>query len=301
MPELERNEFGYIKRKRRLGDRKAGRRLRTQDPLNGFMPFIMRTRQDAVVYFEDSLDLDAAEAYIREKRNAGLRGFGMLHLFIAAYCRVISQRPALNRFVAGQRVYARNCIEVVMTVKTRMASDAPESTIKVRLSPLATPEDVYHAMNKEIEVVKNAQETGTDKAAKFLVSLPRFLLRFAVSVLRALDYHDLLPMSLVGVSPFHGSLVVTDLGSLGILPVYHHLYNFGDAPAFLAFGAKRREIALDKSGQPYERHMMDYRVTLDERICDGFYSATSLKYLKVYMKDPKKLDTPPESVVEDID
>jgi len=186
-------------------------------------------------------------------------------------------------------------------VKTRMASDAPESTIKVRLSPLATPEDVYHAMNKEIEVVKNAQETGTDKAAKFLVSLPRFLLRFAVSVLRALDYHDLLPMSLVGVSPFHGSLVVTDLGSLGILPVYHHLYNFGDAPAFLAFGAKRREIALDKSGQPYERHMMDYRVTLDERICDGFYSATSLKYLKVYMKDPKKLDTPPESVVEDID
>ena len=120
-------------------------------------------------------------------------------------------------------------------------------------------------------------------------------------LVRCFDYHDWLPKSLLAVSPFHASLVVTDLGSLGIPPVYHHLYDFGDAPCFLAFGSKRREYVLNREGQPEERHRMNYRVTMDERICDGFYFATSLKYLKVYLKDPIKLDTPPESVVEDID
>ena len=290
-----------IPRKRRFGDRKMGRRLRTLDPYNGFTPFVMRDRQDASVYFEDTLELSAAERYIRKKRDAGLRGFGMLHLFVAAYLRVLSQRPALNRFVAGQRIYARNSIQVVMSVKSQMRSDASESSIKVTFSPTDTPETVYQKMNEQIEQIKNAEATGTDKVAAFFVSLPRFLLRFVMASIRSMDYHDLLPKSLLGASPFHASMVVTDLGSLGIPPVYHHLYNFGDAPCFLAFGAKRREYVLNREGQPEERHLMNYRVTMDERICDGFYFATSLKYLKVYMKDPEKLDTPPEAVVEDID
>ena len=301
MDTTEKTPTGYKPRKRRMGDRKEGRRLRTLAPYNAITPYIMRTWYDSSVYFEDSLDLAAAEAYIRKKRGEGLKGFGMLHVFVAAYIRVISQRPALNRFVAGRRIYARNCIEVVMTVKTRMTSDAEESSIKVRFSPYDTPEDVYYRMNEQIEQIKQAEATGTDKTANILMKAPRPLLRFAMALIRALDYHGRLPQALLNVSPFHGSLVVTDLGSLGIPPVYHHLYDFGDAPIFLAFGAKRREYALNRDGQPEERHVMNYRIAADERICDGFYFATSLKYLKVYMKDPEQLDSPPESIVEDID
>ena len=46
---------------------------------------------------------------------------------------------------------------------------------------------------------------------------------------------------------------------------------------------------------------VDYTVNTDERICDGFYFATVLKYLKRLMAHPERLDTPPEEVVHDIE
>ena len=109
-----------------------------------------------------------------------------------------------------------------------------------------------------------------------------------------------LPLSLLEISPFHGSMILTDLGSLGIPPIYHHIYNFGTLPVFLAFGAKRRAVELDKEGKPVERKYIDYKVVTDERIVDGFYYATAFKYLKYYMKNPAALELPPEKVEEDI-
>jgi len=40
--------------------------------------------------------------------------------------------------------------------------------------------------------------------------------------LKLLDYFGLAPYSLIKVSPFHGSMFITSLGSLGIPPIYHH-------------------------------------------------------------------------------
>ena len=51
-----------------------------------------------------------------------------------------------------------------------------------------------------------------------------------------LDYHGWLPKALMKVSPFHGSMIVTSMGSLGIPAIYHHLYNFGTCSLFVAMG-----------------------------------------------------------------
>ena len=95
---------------------KPGRRIRTMNAYTGFTPFIMRTRGDASNYFKDAVEIHAAEKYLRAKRAEGYKGAGMLHMFIAAYVRVVSQKPALNRYITGQRAYARQNIEVVMSV-----------------------------------------------------------------------------------------------------------------------------------------------------------------------------------------
>ena len=95
-------------------------------------------------------------------------------------------------------------------------------------------------------------------------------------------------------------MIMTDLGSLGIKPVYHHIYNFGNLPLFIAFGAKRRVIELDETGAPVERKYVDFRATVDERTCDGFYMAASFKYLRHFLKNPTLLEVPPERVEQDI-
>lgn len=285
------------KRKRRWGDLPQGRRLRSIDPFNAFTPFIMKRRGDATIFYEDSIELSKVEEFIKEKRREGLKGFGILHIMIAAYIRVVSQRPALNRFIQGQRIYARNNIEVIMAVKRKLEIESGETMIKVKFEPTDTVYDVYERINAAVDEIKNGEEdNNTEKAANFFMRCPRLILRFIVGALKLFDYYGLLPQKLLDLSPFHGSMVITDLGSLGIRPVHHHLYDFGNIPFFVAFGTKRKALEGEN-----EAHYLDYIVTVDERICDGFYFSRVLRTFKTLAKEPGALAKPPENVVEDIE
>lgn len=287
--------------KRRFGDRRDGRLLRSLSPFQRFTPYIMKSRNDATNYYSDALELTEVETWIRELRRQGWKGLGLLHLFIASYVRTVSQCPGVNRFISAQKIFARNNIEVVMIVKKSMTVEAEETAIKVIFDPADTVFDVYRRMNEKIEEVKAADsDSSTEDVAAGLMKIPGPLLRFAVGVLKLMDYFDIIPRSLLDASPFHGSFIITDLGSLGTPPVYHHIYNFGNLPFFVAFGNKRKAYELDRSGTPVERKYVDYRVSMDERICDGAYLVSSMKYMKYYLSHPKELETPPAQVKEDV-
>lgn len=279
--------------------RQEGRRLKSVSAMTKIMPFIMAERNDACNQIRDSFETSAADDYIFQKRAEGLKGFGMMHLLIAAYVRTVSQRPGINRFIRGQRVYARNNIEVALTIKKEMRLDAPDTCVKMEFPPDATAEEVYNIINREIEAARNA-ESSFDDTARILTYFPRFMLKFIVWVLKKLDYYCMLPRFLSKLSPFHGSMIITSMGSLGIPPIYHHIYNFGNAPLFIAFGAKRSVVELDKNGTPVEKKYVDYCVVTDERICDGHYFASALKYIRTLMTKPNVLDEKPEKVIEDI-
>lgn len=287
--------------RRRFGDRKEGRRLRTITPLMAFTPFIMIDRNDSCNQFAGAVEISETDHWLRAKRAEGYKGLGMVHLFIAAYIRVLCHLPGLNRFVSGQRVYARNTITINMMVKRGITVDSEETCAKVDFELTDTIYDVYRKMNDAVEEIRSSDDSGTEKAARILMSTPRLLLKLAVKLIKLADYFDWLPMSLLRVSPFHGSMIITDLGSLGIGPIYHHIYNFGNLPVFLAFGAKRREVELDRHGQPVEHKYVDYKIVCDERICDGNYYASAFKYLRYYLKNPHELERAPEKIIEDID
>jgi hypothetical protein len=289
------------KRKRRFGDRCDGRLLRSLDPFYRFAPFIMKFKNDANNCFADSIEITEVDRFLKKKRAEGFPGMGMLHVFLAAYVRVVSQKPALNRFVAGQRIYARHDIEVVLIVKKSMSAEAGETSIKVKLNPTDTITDIYHKINAEIDKIKNGSDSNTDDVAKYLMKIPRVILKFLVFLLNILEYFGKIPRFLVDASPFHGSLFVTDLGSIGIPPVYHHLYNFGNIPLFLAFGAKRHVNELQRDGTVVSKKYIDYTLVLDERIGDGFFFAQVFKYFKSYIRHPGQLDIPPDQVLEDVD
>lgn len=289
--------------KRRIGDRKDGRKLRSLEPLSTVAPFIMPVRSGATVYFSESVDLTEINKYVHEKRAEGLSGFGAMHVFYAAYVRTISQKPGINRFLSGLRVYARNDIQINMEVKKEISLNAPGTMMKFYFKPQDTVYDIYSQMNKMIVDYKNSAEEPSpfDNFAKALGVMPRFLMKFAVGFLEWMDYHGLLPVAWTNLSPFHGSCVMTAVGSLGIKPVFHHLYNFGNVPVFIAFSTSRHENVLSSDGKVEKKQFLDFNVVVDERICDGQYYASALHELRKYLKNPHLLDTPPETVVQDID
>ena len=280
---------------------KDGYKIKSLEPMNMVSPFIMVNRTGSSNYFTARIDITAAEENIRKKRKEGLKGFGMLHLFLAAYVRTVSQRPGINRFIRGQRVYARNNIEIEMTIKKELKLDSPETCIKAEYEPTATADEVYLVFNKLVDEYKNtSNESNFDNVAKILKYIPGILLKFVIFILKMLDYFGLLPRFLTKLSPFHGSLFITSMGSLGIPPIYHHLYDFGNLPIFLSYGAKYEESKMDKDGNITTHKYIDFCVVTDERICDGHYYASAFKYLKSIFSHPEILDNPPESVVKDI-
>lgn len=290
----------YKKRRFRLGDRSEGRRVRTLPAMNYVMPYIMKVRADSQNHFEDVIDITNIERYLDAKHKEGYTDMTILHVILAAYVRVVSERPGLNRFIAGQRIYARKNIECVMTIKKELTLESPDTCIKVKFDPR---DDIFNVYKKFQTTALAAIENNTDfdKTAKAFTKLPGLIFRGAVALLRFLDYFGLLPKALLNVSPFHGSMIITSMGSLGIPAIYHHLYDFGNLPLFLSYGSIFTADAIKRDGTRERHHFVTFKVVTDERICDGYYYASAFKKLKKYMTHPELLDVPAASVAEDID
>lgn len=297
------NRLQYKKRRRRLGDRKDGRKLRTLQPMNRLMPYIMKKRSDAQNTFADKIEVSKADVLCRKKVLEGKTNFSFLHILLAAYLRVITQRPAVNRFVSGQKIYARNEIVFVMTIKKEMSLSAPDTVIKIKFSPDDTLDEVYEKFNTVATdaIAALDKQTAFDKLIKVFNFIPGFFLRFIVWIVEKLDYIGWLPKGFMDLLPFYGSMIATSMGSLGINPIYHHIYDFGNLPVFLSYGRKRSVFEYDKSGNLNKKRYIDIKAVTDERICDGYYFASAFKYFKKLVESPEILETRATELIEDIE
>ena len=286
------------------GDRSDGRKIRTLAPMAQITAYFQVERNTCSNLFEESFEITHIDRYIRQKRREGYTDFGITHVLLAAYVRGVAKYPQLNRFISGQKVFSRgNDIQYCMVVKKDMTLESPDTSIKVHLTPHDTAIDVYHKLNAAVEEVKKSQEldSSLDSLIMCLNMVPSVVLKFLVWLLKLLDYFGLLPKFLLELSPFHGSLFFTSMGSLGIRPIYHHLYDFGNIPAFGAFGCKRRALEVQEDGSVAQRKYIDVKFVLDERIVDGYYYATFFKYYRRLLAHPEVLDESPEEVIRDID
>ena len=252
----------YKERKKCWGDRREGRRIKTLAPMNQVMPYLMRTRADSQNHFEDVIDITNIEKYLDLKHKDGYTDMTILHVILAAYVKIVAERPGLNRFVAGQRVYARKNIECCMTIKKQLSIESPDTCIKVEFDPR---DDIYNVYKKFQKEAKQAlsEDTDFDSVAGALTKLPRFIFRGVASLLYWLDYHGWLPKALLKVSPFHGSMIITSMGSLGIPAIYHHLYDFGTLPVFISYGSIFTADALKRDGTREQHHFVTLKVVTD--------------------------------------
>ena len=297
---IEYDTPAYKARKKRLGDRYDGRRLRTLPPMNRLEPYLMKVRADAQNQFEDTIDIHNAELYLAQKKKEGYTDMSLLHVLLASYIRVVSERPGIHRFIAGQKVYSRNKLECLMTIKKDMTLESPDTCIKVEFDPRDNIYNVYKKFQRAVVEAKNDDGDFESVIGK-LVMLPGLVLRGVIGILRFMDYFGMLPKALHKISPFHGSMIITSMGSLGIPAIYHHLYDFGHLPIFVSYGKMFTQEVTLADGTKENHHFVTFKVVTDERICDGFYYASALKLMKRYLLHPENLDNTLESVTEDID
>lgn len=282
--------------KKQHGDRKDGWRLRKVELFFSVVPFIMRTRLDSQNLYEETIDVEPMMDFLRSHKEE-LPNVTMMTVFLAAMVRMISQRPQLNRFVVHNKLYAHNSIEFSIAIKRSMSDDGEETMIKPSFEPRDTLMDVQKKLEASIvAALPSEQSGGIDKVASILGSLPDFLFRLVSWAIFRLDDHGHLSRALIDASPWHCSAMFTNVGSLGIGPIYHHLTEIGTYSFFVAMGKRERHTVYDENGTASVRRTVGIKVVNDERICDGYYYANSMRYLRKLLNNPGQLMEPPKYV-----
>ena len=283
-----------------FGRRPDGRRLDHTDPIVQVMPYIMKTRNDASNQLTEYVDYEPVAEYIRKKSKEGIK-ISFMAVIMAAYVRAVAEYPALNRFIINKQVFARNQIVVSLTV-LRNAKDKDnedEALVKMIFAPNATLEEVNAQLDEKVKQAVDADaDNGTADFAGKLVRF-RLLMQIIVAIARFLDRYGLLPKFIYDVSPFHCSMFLTNLASIGLPALYHHLYNFGNTSMFIAMGKFEKQLSMTKDG-PVAKTVIPLGVVTDERICGGASYARGFSCFKRYITHPELLETRPEKVNTEI-
>lgn len=284
-----------------FGFRADGRRIAGIDPIVMLTPYIMPSRVDAQVHIKVNFDFDHMSKYIRAQQELGhhITHMGML---IAAYVRTLCQFPDLNRFIVNKQLYARNhvCVSFV-TLKKNGNDEVEESLVKVEFDLNDT---IYQVMEKLEAVIEKSRQpkdvNKTDRVARTLLAIP-FLPNIVVGIVRLLDRYGFMPPLFHKASPFHTSLFISNMASIGMNYIYHHIYNFGTTSVFVAMGKTEMEVRVNSEGRWRSRRIMPAGVVVDERICSGGVYARAFAYLRGVLVRPELLEVPPETIKTEID
>ncbi|MDH4195792.1 MAG: 2-oxo acid dehydrogenase subunit E2 [Candidatus Aminicenantes bacterium] len=279
-----------------LGDRSDGIKVRKLPGFRRIFPFLMRTRTESAAYHLKRLNVGPTFDWLHRINAGRQKKTSFFQVVLAASVRTLALRPEANRFVAGLRLYQRRTIDLSFVVKRELTEQASETTIKLTFDPRSTIADVSERVTGAVRATKKSRTSADEKLASVVSGGPRFLTRFIVWAARTLDYFGLLPSQLIKEDPMYASAFLANLGSIGLDAVYHHLYEWGNAPFFIVVGKRKKEPAVNDRGEVEARDVVDLKISLDERIADGVYFAKTIDLLADLIENPETLETPPEDL-----
>ncbi len=282
------------RQKRRWGDRRDGRRVKAPG-LQTIMSYLMPRRTDCEVYLNETIDATELMAYL-ERKNAEHPEYKttIFHCFITALARMVRERPKMNRFIQGWRMYERDEISLSFVAKRRFTDGADEALMVLVPRDTDTVDDVSRKIIGDVRETRKSETStgGVDAIMDFLAKLPRLLLALIVRIVRWLDFWGINPSFLTEGDPNYTTVFTSNLGSIKCPAVYHHLNNYGTNSIMITIGTLHKEELLMPDGTKQIRDVVAVGATLDERIADGFYFGRSLRLVKHIFAHPELLDRP---------
>ena len=282
------------KRKRKWGDRRDGRRVKAPG-LQTVMGYLLPKRTDCEVYLNDRIDATELVSYL-ERRNAEHPEYKttLFHAAVTGMARMVKERPLMNRFIQGYRMYERDEITISFVVKRRFADGAEESLMVLKPKDEDTLDSISRRIVGNVEETRKSEHStgGIDELLDRFASLPRFVLIPAIRVIRWLDFWGINPKALTEGDPNYTTILTSNLGSIKCPSVYHHLNNYGTNSVMITIGTLHKEEIVMPDGSKAIRDVVDIGATLDERIADGFYFAKSLRLIRHVFSHPELLEKP---------
>ena len=255
----------------------------------------MPKRTESEVYLADKIDATELVKFI-EQKNTQHDNYRttIFHCFVLAIARMIRERPKMNRYVQGRRMYERDSISLSFLAKRRFADDAEEAFMQVVPKDTDTIDEISHQIYGDVREVRKSEHAtgGMDATVDSFAKIPRFLLMLVFRFVRLLDFFGRVPQSLKEGDSNYSTVLLSNLGSIKGPAVYHHLNNYGTNSIMITVGTLHKEEMVMPDGTKQIRDVVDFGATIDERIGDGFYFVRSLNLVKHIFAHPELLDKP---------
>lgn len=270
-------------------NRRDAKLIKQDNGIFNLIYYLKPKRAYAEVYINKKFDVTNLVKYM-EKLKEEDSSYTYFHLFTTAISKLVYARPYLNRFIIAGRMYEREEVTLSFVVKTTFNDSAEELMTVIPVSKednLAMVKDkILSSVNK---MRSNNSHDRTNDTINKVGKLPRFLKFIIMKIFKFMDSHDMLPDSLTKDDIYHASVLVSNLGSIKCGAIYHNLTDFGTNSLIITIGDIHKEVIVNDKGKSEIRDICEFGITIDERIADGFYLASSAIMLQEYFDNPEIL------------
>jgi len=278
---------------KKFGDRRDGVRLKKISSMHAIMPLIFPNRCDNEAFISECIDLTNINAYLKKKNADNPEyAYNLFQIMVTAVLKTITLRPKMNRFIVNGMMYQRNAITASFTVKKIFNDNGGEALAKIKTTGSETIDTIHDEIFHQISFCRSDNKDASTASMDIIQKLPRFLLQLVGVVVRFLDRHGWMPYGMIATDPFYSSVVLSNLGSIGLHAGYHHLTNWGTCSVFCVVGEIQKRPFYDADGKVEMKDSIDLGLTIDERIADGYYYSKTVKLLRKLLENPELLEKP---------
>lgn len=281
--------------KKKIGDRKDAKKVRKLDGMHNIMIDIKPVRGDSDVYINLKIDVTNLVKYIEKKKQEDPKNkLTFFHAFSMAFAKTAYNRPLLNRFIANRTFYDRNDIILAFVAKIAFNDSSEEVMINIKVDEKDTIYDLRDKILEKVNKTRNSKagdkKDGTNDIVDVIGRLPKIIRVPIVGLVKFLDKHGWLPDSFTTDNIYYSTVILSNLGNLGIGSIYHNVTNFGTSSIIATIGKIHKDIVVDENGKEKVIDVCDFGVNMDERIADGYYFAKSLKLFEYILNNPELLE-----------
>ncbi len=284
---------------KKFGDRRDGVHLKKISSMHAMMPLMYPNRCDNEAYISECIDLTNINTYLAKKNAENPEyAYNMFQIMVTAVLKVITLRPKMNRFIANQTMYQRNEVTASFTVKKLFDDNGGEALAKIKTTGSETIDSIHDEIYRQVSFCRSEEKDPSTASMDIVQKLPKFFLKLVGVVARFLDRHGWMPNAVIATDPFQSSVVLANLGSIGLHAGYHHLTNWGTCSVFCVIGEIKKRPFYDDEGKVEMKESIDLGLTIDERIADGYYYSRTVKLLRTLLENPELLERPLNEEVE---
>ncbi len=247
-----------------------------------------RTAYDPSVYGTMVINMDESVKYLKRFREKTGRRLTISHMMAKVAAMALKEMPDANAILRWNRVYLRKRIgvffQVVMTDEGAGKTDLSGATLyEVQDKTLV---EICDEFEKKVALVRERKDPALEKTRNTFLSIPYFMLNWVLRMISFFSYTLNLDLRWAGIpsDPF-GSIMITNVGSLGLDVAYVPLVPYSRVPILLAVGAVKDEPVV-RDGQVVPGKIMRINATFDHRFIDGFHAAQMSKIVREWLEDP---------------